>query len=146
MAIGIIQIDLLKSKSGFYFKKIQELIDEYLLGNHSLETVNILIEKLLDEELIFFVEESFEYSALRDTKYNVVSQDTFIELQQNEMLPPSLEYSVTMYGNFKYADKKFTHPEGKDNYLDTNLPCMVYFAGNTVTFFILDKYGDVGII
>ncbi|MEA1848050.1 MULTISPECIES: hypothetical protein [unclassified Chryseobacterium] len=146
MATGIIQIDLQNPKSGSYYDEIKELVDKYSLGDHSLETINALILELIDDELMFYTEEDFSYSGLSKTMYNIVSQDTFIELQKNNILPSVLNYSLTMYGNFKYKDKKFTHPEGKDNYLDTNVPCMVYFEKNIVTFFILDEYGDVGII
>lgn len=146
MAIGIIQMDLRNPKSELYYDEMQELIDKYLLGDHSLETINALIVELVDDELVFYAEEDYYYSEIYETKHNIISEDTFIKLQQNEMLPSTLNYSLTMYGNFKYENDEFTHPEGKDNYLDRNVPCMVYFEKNIVTFFILHKNGDVGII
>jgi len=146
MAIGIIQMDLYNPKSGLYYDEIQKLIDKYLLGDHSLETINALIVELVDDELVYYAEEDFYYSAIYRTPYNIISQNTFINLQQNEMLPSTLNYSSTMFGNFKYEDKKFTHPEGKEDYYDSNVPCMVYFEKNIVTFFILDENGDLGII
>ncbi|MFC3158711.1 hypothetical protein SAMN05443633_1303 [Chryseobacterium arachidis] len=146
MAIGIIQMDLHNPKSKFYYDEMQELIDKYLLGDHSLETINTLIVELVDDELVFYAEEDFYYSEIYKTPYNIISQDTFIKLQRNKMLPSTLNYSSTMYGNFKYEDKKFTHPEGKKEYYKSNVPCMVYFEKNIVTFFILDENGDIGII
>jgi len=146
MATGIMQVDLHQSKSGFYFDSTKQLIDKYLSGDHSLETINTVISELIDDELIYFVEEDFIYWALHETKYNIISQETFIKLKQDEMLPSALDYSLAMYGNFKYEDKKFTHPDGKDNYLDKNMPCIVYFDKNIVTFFIPGEYGDSGIL
>ena len=146
MATGIIQVDLHQSKSGFYFDSTKELIDKYLSGDHSLETINKLIVELIDDEVIYFTEEDFIYWALYETKYNIISKETFIKLKQDEMLPSALGYSLAMYGNFKYEDKKFIYPDGKDNYLAANMPCMVYFDKHIVTFFILGEYGDAGII
>lgn len=142
MAVGIIQIDLNNSKSGFYYLETQEMIDQYLSGDHSLETINALIVELIDDELMFFAEEEFPYSELSRCKYSVVSQDTFMKLQQNKMLPSVLNYSSAMYVNFKYENNEFIHPEGEENYLYLNMPCMVYFQNNIVTFFILYEYGD----
>ena len=142
MAIGIIQVDLHKSKSGFYYNETQEMIDQYLSGDHSLETINALIVELIDDELMFFAEEEFPYSELSGCKYSVISQDTFIRLQQNKMLPPKLDYSSAMYVNFKYENNEFIHPEEEENYLRSNMPCMVYFQNNIVTFFIVDECGD----
>ncbi|WFB69163.1 hypothetical protein [Chryseobacterium sp. WX] len=142
MAIGIIQVDLHNPRSGSYYDEIQELVNKYLWGDHSLETVNALIVELIDDELMFFAEEEFPYAELSRCKYSVISQDTFIKLQQNKMLPSKLEYSSDMYGNFKYENNEFIHPEGEKNYLYLNMPCMVFFQNNIVTFFILYEYGD----
>ena len=106
MATGIIQVDLHQSKSGFYFNSTKELIDKYLSGDHSLETINELIIELIDDELIYFTEEDFIYWALHETKYYIISQETFTKLKQDEMLPSALDYSLAMYGNFIYEDKK----------------------------------------
>jgi hypothetical protein len=142
MGIGIIQVDLHNPRSGSYYDEIQELINKYLSGDHSLEMINALIIELIDDELMFFAEEEFPYSELSRTKYNVISQDTFMKLKQNEILPSVLAYSSAMYINFKYENNEFIHPEGAENYLYLNMPCMVYFQNNIVTFFILDEYGD----
>lgn len=142
MALGITQVDLNKSKSGFYYNRTQEMIDKYLLGDHSLETINVLIKELIYDELPFFAEEEFPYPELSRCKYSIVSQDTFIKLQQNKILPPKLDYSSAMYVNFSYENNEFIHPEGESNYLYSNMPCMVYFQNNIVTFFILDEDGD----
>ena len=142
MAIGITQIDLNNSKSGFYYNDTQMMIDKYLLGDHSLETINALIKELIDDELPFFAEEEFPYTELTRCDYTVISEDTFIKLRQNKMLPPKLDYSSAMYINFKYENSEFIHPEGEKKYLHSNMPCMVYFQNNRVTFFILDEDGD----
>lgn len=146
MATGIIQVDLHKSKSGFYVDSTKEVIDKYLSGDHSLETINELIVELIDEQLIYFAEEDFIYWALHETKYNIISEEAFIKLKKDEMLPSGLDYSLAMYGNFKYENKKFNYPDGKDNYLAANMPCIVYFDKHIVTFFILGEYGDAGIL
>lgn len=142
MAIGITQVDLHNPRSGSYYDEIQELVNKYLSGDHSLETVNALIVELIDDELMFFAEEEFPYSELSGCRYRIISQDTFIKLQQNKILPSVLEYSSAMYGNFKYENNEFIHPEGENNYLHSNMPCMVYFQNSIVTFFILYEYGD----
>ncbi|REC62474.1 hypothetical protein DRF65_10300 [Chryseobacterium pennae] len=142
MAIGITQIDLNKSKSGFYYNNTQALIDQYLLGNHSLETVSALIKELIDDELPFFAEEEFPYTELTRCDYTVISEVTFNKLQHNKILPSMLNYSSAMYVNFKYENNEFIHPEGEQNYLHSNMPGMVYFQNNIVTFFILDEDGD----
>jgi hypothetical protein len=113
MAIGIIQVDLHQPKSGFYYARTQEMINKYLSGDYSLETINALIAELADDELIYFAKEDFIYWALYETEYNIISQETFTKLQQDQMLPSALNYSLAMYGNFKYENKKFTHPEGR---------------------------------
>jgi hypothetical protein len=146
MAIGIIKIDLHHSKSGFYDDSTQEIIDKYLSGDDSLETINSLIAQLADDELIYFTEEDFPYSGLSRTMYSNVSQDTYGKLQRDQILPLPLKYSKSMYGNFKYENNKFIHPAGEDKYLDINLPCMVYFDKDKATFFILSEDGDAGII
>lgn len=142
MAIGITQIDLNKSKSGFYYNDTQALIDQYLLGDHSLKTFSALIKELIDDELPFFAEEEFPYTELTRCDYTVISEGTFNNLQHHKMLPSILKYSSAMYVNFKYENNEFIHPEGELNYLHSNMPCMVYFQNNIVTFFILDEDGD----
>ncbi|MCS4301061.1 hypothetical protein [Chryseobacterium sp. BIGb0232] len=142
MAIGITQIDLNKSKSGFYYNNTQALIDQYLLGDHSLEAVSALIKELIDDELPFFAEEEFPYTELTRCDYTVISEGIFNQLQHNKMLPSMLNYSSAMYVNFKYENNEFIDPEGEQNYLHSNMPCMVYFQNNIVTFFILDEDGD----
>ncbi|UKB82398.1 hypothetical protein LF887_15445 [Chryseobacterium sp. MEBOG06] len=142
MAIGIIQVDLHKSESGYYYLDTQKMIDQYLLGDHSLETISALIKELIDDELPFFAEEEFPYTELTRCDYTVISEDIFIKLQQNKILPPELDYSSAMYVNFKYGNNEFIHPKGENNYLHSNMPCMVYFQNNIVTFFILDEDGD----
>jgi hypothetical protein len=142
MAIGITQVDLHQSKSGYYYLDTQKMIDQYLLGDHSLETINALIKELVYDELPFFAEEEFPYTELTRCNYTVISEETFIKLQQNKMLPPELEYSSAMYVNFKYENNEFIHPEGEKNYLHSNIAGMVYFQNNIATFFILDEDGD----
>jgi len=142
MAIGITQVDVNKSKSGFYYNRTQEMIDKYLFGDRSLETINGLIKELIDDELPFFAEEEFPYTELSRCDYTVISEVTFNKLQENKILPSLLDYSSAMYVNFKYENDEFIHPEGEKNYLHSNMPCMVYFQNNIVTYFILDEDGD----
>lgn len=142
MALGITQVDLNKSKSGFYYNRTQEMIGKYLLGDHSLETINVLIKELIYDELPFFAEEEFPYKELTRCNYTIIIESTFNKLKENKILSSELNYSSNMYVNFKYENNAFIHPEAEKNYLHSNMPCLVYFQNNIVTFFILDEDGD----
>lgn len=90
-------MDLYNPKSGLYYDEMQELIDKYLLGDHSLEIINALIVELVDDEPVFYAEEDFYYLAIYRTPYNIISQDTFNKLQKNKILSPTLNYSSSMW-------------------------------------------------
>lgn len=108
-------------------------------GIQHINADNELIIKVINDELILYVEEEFMYFNLCETNYNVISQNTFVELQKNKLLPQFLQYCDNMYVNFDYENDKFINSELGENYLKNNIPCLVHLDKNIVIFYILDE-------
>ncbi|SHE79178.1 hypothetical protein [Chryseobacterium takakiae] len=137
--MGKIIIDLNNPKSKYFITQNKELIEKYLSGIQDFNTVNELINKVINDELILYVEEEFMYFNLCETNYNIISQNTFVALQNSTLLPQFLQYSDNMYVNFDYENDKFTNSELRENYLKNNIPCLVHLDKNIVIFYILDE-------
>jgi len=137
--MGRIIIDLNNPKSKYFITQNKELINKYLSGIQDINTVNELINKVINDELILYVEEEFMYFSLCETNYNIISQNTFVELQNNTLLPQFLQYSENMYVNFDYENDIFINSELGENYLKNNIPCLVHLDNNILNFYILDK-------
>ncbi|HCN51267.1 MAG TPA: hypothetical protein DIT10_19615 [Chryseobacterium sp.] len=136
--MGRIIIDLNNPKSKYFITQNEELISKYLSGIQDGNIVNELISKVIYDELILYVEEEFMYFSLCKTNYNTISQNTFLELQNNTLLPQFLQYSENMYVNFDYENDKFINSELGENYLKNNIPCLVHLDKNILIFYILD--------
>lgn len=137
MAIRI--IDLNNPKSKYFITQNKELINKYLSGIQDNNIVNELINKVIQDELILYLEEEFMYLSLCETNYNTISQNTFIELQNNTLLPQFLQYSENMYVNFDYENGIFINSELGENYLKNNILCLVHLDRYILNFYILDK-------
>ncbi|KQT20929.1 hypothetical protein ASG22_16045 [Chryseobacterium sp. Leaf405] len=136
--MGRIIINLNNPKSKYFITQNKELINKYLSGIQDNNIVNELINKVIHDELILYVEEEFMYFSLCETNYNTISQNTFVELQNNTLLPQFLQYSENMYVNFDYENDKFINSELGENYLKNNIPCLVHLDKNILIFYILD--------
>lgn len=143
--MGRIIIDLNNPKSKYFITQNEEIINKYLSGIQDINIVNELINKVIHDELILYVEEEFMYLSLCETSYNTISQNTFVELQNNALLPQFLQYSESMYVNFDYKNDIFINSELGENYLKNNIPCLVHLDKNILIFYILDK-DDVSFI
>ncbi|WP_454045249.1 hypothetical protein [Chryseobacterium sp. Marseille-Q8038] len=137
--MGKIIIDLNNPKSKYFITQNEEIINKYLSGIQDINIVNELINKVIHDELILYVEEEFMYLSLCETTYNTISQNTFVELQNNALLPQFLQYSENMYVNFDYENDIFINSELGENYLKNNIPCLVHLDKNILIFYILDE-------
>ncbi|WP_347216272.1 hypothetical protein [Chryseobacterium sp.] len=144
--MGRIIIDLNNPKSKYFITQNEELISKYLSDIQDGNIVNELISKVINDELILYIEEEFMYFSLCETNYNTISQNTFLELQNNTLLPQFLQYSENMYVNFDYENDKFINPELGENYLKNNTPCLVHLDKNILIFYILDDNEAFSII
>ncbi|MFC3158712.1 hypothetical protein ACFP3I_03635 [Chryseobacterium arachidis] len=139
--MGKIIIDINNPKSKYFIIQNKEIINKYLSGIQDINLVNELINKVVYDELILYVEEEFMYFSLCKTSYNTLSQNTFVELQNNALLPQFLQYSENMYVNFDYENKIFVNSELGEDYLKNNIPCLVHLDKNILIFYILDENG-----
>ncbi|NML57708.1 hypothetical protein [Chryseobacterium cheonjiense] len=137
--MGKIIIDLNNPKSEYFITQNEEIINNYLSGIQDINLVNELINKVVYDELILYVEEEFMYFSLCKTSYNIISQNTFVKLQNNALLPQFLQYSENMYVNFDYENDIFVNSELGENYLKKNIPCLVHLDKNNLIFYILDE-------
>ncbi|KPH14702.1 hypothetical protein [Chryseobacterium sp. ERMR1:04] len=144
--MGRIIIDLNNPKSKYFITQNKEIVNKYLSGIQDVNIVNRLINKVIHDELILYVEEGFMYLSLCKTNYNTVSQNTFVELQNNTLLPRFLQYSENMYVNFDYENDIFINSELGENYLKNNIPCLVHLDKDIIIFYVLDEDDESFII
>ncbi|MDQ1161444.1 hypothetical protein QE422_001812 [Chryseobacterium sp. SORGH_AS 447] len=137
--MGKIIIYLNNPKSKYFITQNKELVKRCSSDIQDINTDNELIIKVINDELILYVEEEFMYFNLCETNYNIISQNTFVELQKNKLLPQFLQYCDNMYVNFDYENDKFINSELGENYLKNNIPCLVHLDKNIVIFYILDE-------
>lgn len=144
--MGRIIIDLNNPKSKYFITQNKEIVNKYLSGIQDVNIVNRLINKVIHDELILYVEEGFMYLSLCKTNYNTISQNTFVELQNNTLLPRFLQYSENMYVNFDYENDIFINSELGKNYLKNNIPCLVHLDKDILIFYVLDEDDESFII
>ena len=132
-----ITIDL-NSLIGLYLEEHKILLEQYLEGNSSIETINKIIKQLVFAEFIYYLKEDSVPSAIDNTFYKKITQDQFLYLQEKDVIPEEIKYSEGMYINFEYKNGKYVNDQLGEDYLKLNIPGLFHFNDNIITYYFLD--------
>lgn len=141
----MIVIDLNKLDREHYFEKEERIINNYMSNENIFDIENKLINVLIDIEFdMLITEEGFLSYTMNETSYRKITKEEFKSLQKKEKELLKLQSHKNCYVNFDFTNNNYINSKLGENYLDENMPCLVHFDKNVISFFLLnDNYHHV---